>query len=57
VLSPDAWAEAALGLLALELRAFGGGRGCTHEHTAALSRALRRAVPSMAPPVLSAVRV
>ena len=54
--TPERWAEAVLGLMALELRAFGGGHACTHEHTAALARALRRAVPSLAPPMLDAVR-
>lgn len=47
---PEAWAEGALALTRFDVRALGGGRGSTHEHTAALSRALRRAMPSLAPP-------
>jgi methionine synthase I (cobalamin-dependent) len=46
-LSPEAWAEAIFSLLPFELRAVGGGRGCTEAHTAALARFLREQ-PSLA---------
>lgn len=49
-LDPEAWAREASSLLSLDLRALGGGRGCTHAHTEALGRVLRRQLPSIPPP-------
>lgn len=48
--NPEEWAREMVALTSLEPRLMGGGRGCTYEHTAALSQALRRAMPSVAPP-------
>lgn len=49
-LAPTEWATRALALTSLDLRALGGGRGSTHEHTTELAFTLRRAMPSLAPP-------
>lgn len=45
--SPDAWAAAVIELLDLEIRAVGGGRGCTEAHTSALAQRLREKMPSV----------